>query len=83
MLENPHETIVPKGFRHEVGNASIPKSVQRNVIMAYPYRGNVQAWNDLENSVMGSCKTVQTMRNVSDAKARSPNALARGVCQVI
>ena len=36
VLENPHETIVPKGLRHEVGNATRPQSVQRNGIMAYP-----------------------------------------------
>ena len=32
VLENPHETIVPKGLRHEVGNATRPQSVQRNGI---------------------------------------------------
>ena len=36
MLENPLETIAPKGLRHEVGNATRPQSVQRNGIMAYP-----------------------------------------------
>ena len=36
VLENPHEPIDPKGLRHEVGNAPVPQSVQKNGIMAYP-----------------------------------------------
>ncbi|MCL6002426.1 MAG: hypothetical protein M0Z77_04835 [Thermoplasmatales archaeon] len=56
--ENPHDATVQKGLRHEVGNASVPQSMQGNGSKAYldcmqtgmcvmgalipPERGNVQ-----------------------------------------
>ena len=99
MLENPHETIVPKGLRHKVGNATRPQPVQRNGIMAYPdcmqtegmyARGALipleRQRSGLElpqDSAIGSCKTVQTVRSEdeSEAKVGTPRASAVGVCQ--
>ena len=98
MCGNPHETIDPKGLRHEVGNATRSQSEQRNGTMAYPdcmqtgmyARGALippgRQRSGLErpqDSVIGSCKTVQIVRNEGEisAKARTPPALAVGVCQ--
>ena len=98
MHENPHDTTDPKGLRHEVGNVPVPQSVQRNGPMAYsdcmqtgmhargaliPLKRQRSGLERPQNSVMGSCKTVWTVRDEDEisAKVRTPDASARGVCQ--
>ncbi len=98
MRENPHETTDPKGLRHEVGNVSVPQSGKRNGPQAYPdcMQTGMHARGALipperqrpglerpQDSVMGSRKTVRTVRDEgeSGAKVRTPDASARGVCQ--
>ncbi len=98
MRGNPHETTDPKGLRHEVGNVSVPQSGKRNGPQAYPdcMQTGMHARGALipperqrpglerpQDSVMGSRKTVRTVRDEgeSGAKVRTPDASARGVCQ--
>ena len=86
--ENPHAAIDPKGFRHEVGGASVPQSEQRNGLKTYPdcmqtgthasgaltpTEAQLSGLERRQNSVMGSSKTVRTVRDEDDKRSKSEN----------
>ena len=97
-MKIPHAVIDPEGLRHEVGNVSVLQSWQRNGQKAYPHcmQTGMHACGSVipteaqrsglerrQNSVIGSRKTVMTVRDEGEngAKVRTPHALAVGVCQ--
>ena len=97
-MKIPHAVIDPEGLQHEVGNVSVPQSWQRNGQKVYPdcmqtgkhACGSVipteaqrSGLERRQNSVIGSSKTVMTVRDEGEngAKVRTPHALAVGVCQ--
>ena len=92
-MKIPHAMICPEGLRHEVGNVSVPQSWQRNGQKVYPdcMRTGMHASGALipteaqpsglerrQNSVIGSRKTVMTVRDEGEngAKVRTPHDLA-------
>ena len=85
MHENPHAAIDPKGFRHEVGGASVPQSEQRNGLKTYPdcmqtgthasgaltpTEAQLSGLERRQNSAMGSRKTVRTARDEDESEAK-------------
>ena len=97
-MKIPHAVIDPEGLRHEVGNVSVLQSWQRNGQRAYldcmqtgmhacgsviPTEAQLSGLERRQNSVIGSRKTVMTVRDEGEngAKVRTPHALAVGVCQ--
>ena len=85
MHRNPHAAIDPQGLQHEVGNVSVPQSVQRNGLKAYPNciqtvmyasgaliptETQLSGLERRQNSVMGSRKTVSTVGDESEKVAK-------------
>ena len=88
MHRNPHAAIDPQGLQHEVGNVSVPQSVQRNGLKAYPNciqtvmyasgaliptETQLSGLERRQNSVMGSRKTVRTVRDEDEKRSKSEN----------
>jgi hypothetical protein len=83
--ENPHDTIDPKGLRHEVWNIPVPQSMQRNGSATYPdcmqtgmhakgalipLKTQLPGLERRQNSVMSSRKTVWTVRDEDESGAK-------------
>ena len=88
MHRNPHAAIDPQGLQHEVGNVSVPQAVQRNGLKAYPdciqtvmyasgalipTETQLSGLERRQNSVMGSRKTVGTVRDEDEKRSKSEN----------
>ena len=97
-MKIPHAVIDPEGLRHEVGNVSVLQSWQRNGQKAYPHcmqtgkhacgsviptEAQLSGLERRQNSVIGSSKTVLTVRDEGEngEEVITPHALAVGVCQ--
>ena len=81
-MKIPHAMICPEGLRHEVGNVSVPQSWQRNGQKAYldcmqtgmhangaliPTEAQLSGLERRQNPVMGSRKTVRTVRDEDES----------------
>ena len=81
-MKIPHAMICPEGLQHEVGNISVPQSWQRNGQKVYPdcMQTGMHASGALipteaqpsglerrQNSVIGSSKTVRTVRDEDES----------------
>ena len=87
-MKIPHAVIDPEGLRHEVGNVSVLQSWQRNGQRAYldcmqtgmhacgsviPTEAQLSGLERHQNSVIGSRKTVMTVRDEDEKRSKSEN----------
>ena len=88
MHRNPHAAIDPQGLQHEVGNVSVPQSVQGNRLKAnpdciqivmyasgalIPTEAQLSGLERRQNSIMSSRKTVRTVRDEDEKLSKSEN----------